>query len=375
MIYIIMFLISSLCLHYYSKDRKVYFLFVLALVFPVLLAAYRDVSVGIDTSVYVVPLIKKAINYDFNNFIALAVATHTEVVYSAIIYFLSVLTNGSTEIVFGLTELVIVFFVYRRILDFKDDAPVFVMTMVYLLITYNRSLNLSRQCIAMALIFYATRYLRENKVKYLIFNLTAVMFHNSSVLGLLFIVIDYCIGGRLSRIKSFLFISLSSVAIIFYQSIFPFFAQLIFGVDNKYSHYWANSDSGFLSVWDIIFKLLCIIVAFISMSRIDRGRIKLHLGKEYNVKNSQVKYFDCQFFLIICILNLLFYFTRLFNGDNYRISLYFQTLIPVAVPQIRWAFKNKTMIDLIIISLAFLNWYIFIILSDGYGTFPYVFIK
>lgn len=375
MIYIITFLISSLCLHYYSKNRKAYILFVLALVFPVLLAAYRDVSVGIDTSVYVVPLIKKAIYYDFNKYIALAVATHTEVVYSAIIYFLSVLTNGSTEIVFGLTELVIVFFVYRRILDFKDDAPVFVMTMVYLLITYNRSLNLSRQCIAMALIFYATRYLRENKVKYLIFNLTAVMFHNSGVLGLLFVVIDYCIGGRLSRIKSFLFISLSSVAIIFYQSIFPFVAQLIFGVDNKYSRYWVNSDSGFLSVWDIIFKLLCIIVAFISMSRIDRGRIKLHLGKEYNVIDSQVKYFDCQFFLIVCILNLLFYFTRLFNGDNYRMSLYFQTLIPVAVPQIRWAFKNKKMIDLIIISLAFLNWYIFIILSDGYGTFPYMFTK
>lgn len=378
MIYIGVFFVSSLLLHLSTLSNRLksrMYLFV-SICAPVLLAALRSECVGIDVGLYVAPLIRVANRMSLPDFIAYTSLDGIEIGYTILTYICANYLGGLPALL-GILQLVIIACVYTRIRDYKNEAPVIVMSLIYLLLLYNRSLNLVRQCIAMSIIFYAVPYLKTKRVKFICFVALAMLFHSSAILGIIFLVFDYIASGKLNKVKTSIAILAILIAVIYYESIFGALIQFVFGKEAKYLKYISSVNGGNLSLYDVVFKgsaLLMVVLFAVLNNRqalasvvINREGTRVRLSGENTYT----------FFLLISVFNLVLYFLTRINADSYRFSLYFQMMMPVVLPQVRKLFTKKSyiLVDILLVLLALLNWYIFMIIGDGYGTIPYVFAK
>lgn len=103
-----------------------------------------------------------------------------------------------------------------RFWDFKDVASFPWMIACYYSSFYFLSMNIVRQFCAIAVIFYATRYLFERK--YIVYTLAiglAFLFHRSALVGLLFFCVEVIDWAQLNK-KQKLFIFLGFVTIPIY---------------------------------------------------------------------------------------------------------------------------------------------------------------
>ena len=137
------------------------------------------------------------------------------------------------------------------------------------------------------------------------------------------------------------------------------------------------SASGHLSLYDIAFKAgAVIIILFMSASFWNSDILSDYSvaasGVVYKIEGKNIS----TRFILMALFDLLLYFLTFYNGDSYRFSLYFQIMMPVIIPQVRKRFKreNRFIIDTMVILASFLNWYVFMIIGDGYGTIPYSFL-
>lgn len=379
MIYIVTFAVTAIMLQIAASDngikRKLAFL--VALIIPVLLAAFRSYEVGIDTGVYAWPLIQIASNMSLSDFITYTSLDGIEIGYTFLTYICANYLGG-LPVLLGIVQLVTIGCMFSRIWDFKNQAPMYVMSLLYMFLLYNRSLNLIRQCMAMAIVFFATRYLPNNKKRFIVLTLIATLFHNSAILGLVYLVLDYVAIGKLSKFKSFMISAFVLFSVYSYDTVLVTVVKLIFGDDAKYLKYFEVNSSGHLSLYDLAFKLIAIaMVLLLTYLKGQRKRLSNMLvsvdGTLEEVRGDSTSLL----FLLISIFNFALYLLTRFNGDSYRFALYFQMMMPVILPQFRKLFdrKSRLIIDVFMVLLAFSNWYIFMIVGDGYGTIPYVLAK
>ncbi len=79
-----------------------------------------------------------------------------------------------------------------RIWDFRKRISFPVAVACYYASFYFFTLNIMRQCVAIAIVFWATRYLEKNKIfLFLVGVLVASLFHQSALLGVLYLLICY----------------------------------------------------------------------------------------------------------------------------------------------------------------------------------------
>lgn len=162
-----------------KKDKKDYLLIIVLIIS--ILSGFRGLNVGIDTKLY---------NYAFlNNFPY--VWQFEEVGFRAISMFVLNIFND-TRAVFLFFALIINACIIYRLWDFKDKCSFPFMVLIYLLTFYVDSMNIMRQMVAVAIIFFSTRLLE--KKKYLIFLIVVILttfIHISSLLAVALIIAYY----------------------------------------------------------------------------------------------------------------------------------------------------------------------------------------
>lgn len=350
---------SAFLLHGASKRIKKIsgkVLFIIAALIPIILATIRSSEVGIDVNVYVQPYVRTALNASsFASYFNSMLISGVEVGYALLNYIGAVWLGGLSG-VFFLSMLLVIVPIYLRILDYKENIPVWVSTLIYLFTFYNLSLNLARQAIVLSILFYAFKYVESNKLKiFVIFILVALLFHNSALLGLIYIILLKIANGKNWRFKQFSILLLLLLVIVFYNRIFTIIVNVLFSNNvDKYINAFLSDGSGYLSFWMIVINVFAIMCVLFS---------KKYLEKE--------KYY--KYYLLIVVFNFSLYLLTIYNGNCFRYALYFAIMLPRIVPIIRYRFKRNSRLiaDVFIVFIFLLFWINFNIISDSYGTIPY----
>lgn len=170
--------LSLLLCRFSEKSGKPGGLFLAILVLS-LAAGFRDYSVGIDTSRY-----KNGVEYFFQYG-----RQYWEVVFSyGYGYFTSFILHiwNNYSFLLFIQALITNGLIIARLWEFRKEASITFMVFVYLCTIYFLTLNIICQYIAVAIVFFSTRYL--DRGKYVLFILGVVLatcIHNSAIIALL----------------------------------------------------------------------------------------------------------------------------------------------------------------------------------------------
>lgn len=358
MVYFISFIFSAFLLDVSAHTRKNMIkktLFVFSVAIPIMLATYRSLRVGTDVRVYVYPYANWAINNSFIEYLRLALNDAIEPGYILVNYFGANYFGGIAG-VFLLTELIIIVPVYRQFLKSKDETPVWLCVMIYLLLFYNMGLNLVRQTMALSIIFTAYSHLKSNEYKkYVFLVILATMFHYSALLALSLLLFDLISKGKGWEIKQIIIFLCLVISIWFYNDIFAFIIKIFFSFNpDKYLSAFLNNETGYLSSWNILFNGIFVLTVIFN---------KKKLIKEGEYKRN----------LLIAVFTFMLYILTFYNGNCFRYSLYFAIFIPSIVPKIRskFTYKSRLGIDVAVLAAYVFYWFNFNIIIDSYGTLPY----
>ena len=172
-------LISSLT----QTSRPSRLFWILSLLVPLLLSSFRW-DVGTDYPTY----INLYYSFDqidtFSKFIGQFAITEPSYI---LLNFLAKAVFNSYVIVFALSSLIILGFFYRSIEDYHEQSSVMLAVFFFLFLIFPISLNIQRQMIAVAIAFFATRYVFQKRyIKAAVWLLVALSFHYTSLIILPF---------------------------------------------------------------------------------------------------------------------------------------------------------------------------------------------
>lgn len=250
------------------------------------------------------------------------------------------------------------FFVILGVWYFRKDVDPAVEVLVYLTLFYPTTLNIARQSLAVAIIFWGFKYVIERKpIKYMLCVFIAFIFHRTACIAI--ILYFYCykrnIMGKIARIFNYV----GPVIIVFFlqQMLNIVFKFIDFG---KYSqNYHITSVSfGLGAILQLIFLL-----------------VFLYSVKNRNIfKNEATQYMVKQLVILQTILMLLNYKMDNFSG---RIAIYFQIASIVALAAITKARETKNIFNAPLIQVFP---YIYVItlwlkcmIYNEQGQLPYIF--
>lgn len=334
-------------------------LHIIAFFLPVLLSAFRAVSVGTDTAFYAYPVFRIAKKYD--NFLSFIGYDDLEPGFLFLEY-VGANTFDSFPFVLGSMQFITNFCVYRTICELgeKEDLPVGMLVFYFLL--YGQSLNVIRQHTAAALILLSIAYLKNKK--YVLCCLMiglAYLFHTTALLAFLFVGI-YLIAynKRLFSVFVFFVAVTAYILITSWKDIFP----LVF----KYVTVWKINYSSYLDYYSTGDRNeTAILLAFISI---------LIVGINMKKDNSQWN----RFLLIMSIIYLVGQpMVEQINMIS-RVLIYPSFVLVVTYPMlnniIRIRYVNQKKYNLaagILCVLLFVSWYYTVIINNANGIMPYDF--
>lgn len=271
--YILSFLLSEILLLAWVKTRdkhkhlSILFVF-LAICVPCLLAALRDLSIGVDTGTYKTLYFDKALR--FNSFFSYLETQNTspELLFHAVTWISA--RFFSLEFMLFVFQLLVVGPVFLALNHSKDKRIVLIGILFYYLFAYNESLNMIRQSISLAFSILSISLLCAKRPRMSILNtIIAILFHNSAIV---MVPILICVAmARRMNSKGKTFLSYVATASIFFGI---FFMQEIMDLLNsalqiraieKYAGYAERFSSvGFnypvFIIWLILTVLACLFV-------------------------------------------------------------------------------------------------------------------
>ena len=383
-IYLISFFISCMFLKLsesIKKSKVLRFLVVfIALMIPCVVAGMRAQIIGTDIEVYVKPLFECAkksttfsryFNMSWRNSWKAIYVYSFESGFSTFIYLITMLTKSLQGVLFFI-HFIIIIPIYLGLRKFKDlkNSTWFGMLVFYLMI-YNVTLNLMRQYISIAIVFYGTSCLlndKNGKFKFFVYLIIAYLFHSSALLGL-FIYIFYCIfhhqyyKNRVLKISEDFKVPINHLlilGIVFAGIIMVMNSDMlvkvleILGFD-YYSKYIAGDVTFLVSK---IIKIMPIILLFIITYR-------------YFIK----KYPDSYFYILMFVMDVLISQFSSVNAYGVRIGYLFQTFSIVSFPLLCNSHPQKLinkLIKLLLIIYLIVYWYYYFVYSGSNETVPYI---
>lgn len=197
MIYLIVFsmTIALTCLydHAYAKSKRLYLniLELIIILVPSLLGGFRATTVGSDNLNYAA-VFQYASSHGLMDVVSTNIlGAEIEKGFLILTWFLARIGNSFFVFAFG-TSFITFTFVFKAIKYFRNRFSMTVMVMLYLFIYYCPLYNYVRQGIALALIFYAYRYVEgKNPCKFLLFVAFATVIHYSAIVSILIYVVFY----------------------------------------------------------------------------------------------------------------------------------------------------------------------------------------
>lgn len=239
-------------------------------------------------------------------------------------------------------------FIYKGILDNSRNIPLSVL-LIFLTQVYFYSMNMVRQSIAIAIIFYSFKFIKEQKhFKFCIFNFIAFLIHSSAIIMLPF---SFLVNLNIKKRNKLLVL----LFMIFFSSLF---GDVIFNFINKYTEYGWYYDSVYSKeIIPITLVLLNLVLFFIDLIFIKNS------DKYGNILSNII-------FFTICVIII----SPAFPLVN-RIIKYFTVFHLLYIPYIFKVLKNskfnfylKTCVLLMFFTIMFYQIYIL----GGEAVLPYV---
>ena len=366
MIYIIVFLLSILFAYLANKSKSktacIFLLFISAL-FPILLAGFRDISIGTDTSNYYGKLVQ-ALRYDtFDQFRKIS---DMEVGFVLFTYLCSKITDSQIAYFIFVHSLVIipVFVALYRCRSFVNFANAL---FIYYFIFYCATLNTTRQAIAVSIVLLSLSYLVYNeKCKSLILIFFAYLFHRTAIL-FFFIYLIY-IFTRKYNIRQNVgkyFIAITFILIFLYVLVnYINILDVIIGQRENYATYLLSVDDSNISKSSLILYLFVFIL----------------IWRAYILYPNNI----LSFFLIVSLFSIGMIFLTIIAPVFSRLNMYFNIIQVFSIPYILnnsfVAFNGKkkklasgfSKVTLFLYILIL--WYFSVIIKQSNQVYPYLFI-
>lgn len=369
--YLVTFLISIFFIYVgeSNKNNKIggRILVLLGLIFPCLLAAFRNVSIGTDTKGYVYNLYK--FSSESNNLFAFFDKAYIYYSQKNYLYLLNTYIIGKNNLPFGLllfiNEALVIFPIYFsfKILKFNRNKILIGMITFYF-IFYNSTLNIVRQSIAIAFIVLSfSQYIKSENIKKKILSyiylFIAMEFHTTAIISIILLwgykfYSSKKINEKTKQTVSILCILFSVLIVIFYKQFLTFLAKSgIFTLATLYLRRYLAYDFSF-------YQFVINIIIFFMIT----------FNKNYFIKN------ECNYnyLILLSIINL-----NISSGLGYfimfsqRIMYYTQYILLFCfISHVKIDTENKKMIYDIYIFLLLISWILYIGIKNTHETVPYI---
>ena len=362
-IYIITFALSLMGVRLaevYDEDhRRLYAGSILAVLPPILIAGFRDVTVGTDVSLYIVPIFQGIASNGQNLIEFINSYPGMEWGYLFINYIIAQLTDQPFVLLICIHILVIVPLYITAMKWRKRLSPTLFM-FIYYMIFFQESLSIVRQSIALSFSLLAFTFFIESKyIKYIVCLIVSFFFHQTAFITLSFPVI-YVFVKHFSIRQNYLFFgSAALVLLFFFLNIDSIFIWLIENgyMDIKFLKY-TTADDIFVPVLGATNMLVKIVtIAYILYV------IFLYKPDAY-----------LKLFLIMAVLDMLFSLCALILQPLDRISLYYRLITCISIPFIASNYPirvdiqdepYKIRIEMMFCILVFVYWY-YVYMSGNY---------
>ena len=302
LIYIIVIILSLLLARLSEKKNK--FLYtLLAVIILSMLAGVRDIGTGTDTRTY---------TYFFSSIVtgksSYFVSEPGFVILSRIV--MSIF--GDVRYAFTFWAFITNFFMLLTLWKNKGYGSYSFMAFIYICLLYPQSFNITRQLVAVSIVYFSSDFLKHKKYAFFIIGtLIATSIHNSAIIGIAILPIYYYMFNKsaLNRVKLFALVSISLPALYF---------AIISSFREKIQYYTGLSMDGNTS----IFVILYIIMGVWFLGVLHQ---QLVCGNRYNL--SEVEYTEKQYITVLFLIGALISILGAFYDQMERIALYFIVFI------------------------------------------------
>ena len=369
-IYIICFGLSIWCTYLAQKNfneehkKQGMFFSVIAILIPSILAGIRATTVGSDTAGYVERSFYQVLSStSLSSFLEIS---ELEVGYNVFTYIIAKIFGDVHWILF-INQLIVCSIIYKMAYDRRNQISMPMMMLVYFTVFYSMTLNIARQALAIAIIFYSVKYMENKKyIKTILLFLLAFQFHTSAIFALFLYIIIYInqkkINYKTRRIIIFIIVILLLLIIISYEPILYYMTYDLQIIPHKFYNYlnshYAN-ESMDMSLIELAFKGIWIFLSII-----------------YIIINKKNKEYKINSYLMFLIIDL---FMLLISGkvsNAFRMGYYYGiTAMLLTIPALTTIFKqdrfNKVISTLLIGMILIAYWFYSNILYVGAGIYPY----
>lgn len=353
-----------------KKNRQIGFCGWIAILIPSFLAAFREVGVGSDTNgygsimFYVATKSHSLMEYfNSNN----PYVSGSEPGYRIFVYLMSRISDKIT-FQFFMIEFIIMFFIYKSLKDNQLGRKTWIGVMLYYTLFLGFSFNLMRQCLAISVIFWATKFIYARKWKtFTIIILIVSTIQLTSIVSLSLYPL-YIIFSNEERIKYKKFYSFLKkyrwlLGIITVASAL---AILING--KKLMHYIIHLQlkSSYAAQLGLVNTAGFNASSFILMSMF---LVPFLLNLRKLLKKEKL---FC-FLFIVVLLSVLLWQLSMVSQEAYRIALYFWMMIIILVPKGLCGFSKKNINILTFYYITLSNFYFvyYAVIIGANKIFPY----
>lgn len=306
----------------------------------VLLAAVRYYDIGTDANVYT-----RYFRFPFNNY-AFQFDPDVETGYQYLVYLIREIYSSDYFLYFLVVAVASIYPVIYTLKSKSEDYPL----SIYIYITfglYFAMYNQIRQCIAMGICFFATKYLvNKNFIKYLIAILIASQFHMTASLMLIF----YFVCHNKLRIEYKIIPIILSSAIAA-----PLMIAHLALNNSRYEHYTEEASKGKNGLLTVGLYVAIAIFFYV-------------IGRRLRKENAEYRIYECMY---LCGVALLLPIAMLGTdpAGPQRIIQYFLYYVMLMFPIIFKKINNKF---IYVVFLFFsLVYFVLMIANNIAGVYPY----
>lgn len=351
---------------------------IIIVLIPSAFAALRATSVGTDVMVYAYPTYMSSLSY--RNLIDFISSSQTEIGYTILVYLVSHVF-GNFQILLFFTALLQIAPVYKCCTLLKKELGGITYPMiVYICIFYIAGFNVMRQSISCAWLLLAYVYTQKKQyIKAFSMMAIAFLFHSTSVIGVVFIVLSSvfdCIQDKRKKLFLCLMIFLSFVFVLrYWNTILHFLGNIGFLSYDKiigYSNLMGGNVSGSslyliekAQIIECMFRIAFLLLIILYQRRLDSKM-----------------FVTCIPSLCVGLMVYFYFFFAYHISYGYRVSMYAEYYLILLLPNIsKNTISAPTYTETAQLKISFvtlisgvsvlLYWLVLYVILGSHGTYPF----
>lgn len=356
---------------YWDNTKYVGISVVIGIFIPILLATFRETSVGSDVEFYVVPYFEQAIETNgFEKYVSLLGGKGQDLAYCLLNYAITRITSNIGWL-FLSVQLITICFVFAACWQLRDVAAPWLSMLFFYFIFYNITLSTVRQSCAVALSFYAIALSLKNGfnkktiIQSIAVVVCAITFHLTAIVVVPLLVLGYLIyTKKLNVLATSMSIILFCLMVgIFLEPFMTIISSIVSAISTKYSKpFFLNSNGagvgGYTSV--ILLGMIVTIIQFMLLKRTQSDNSK-RINKVLFV-------FDVMYVVGMLFLSKIAFIPRLL----YYIQIMWNISLAQVGTVVGGRKGNKIVAEVFALLIVMIYWMYFFVMGGVHGTYPYI---